>query len=103
MTKFTVAVALMALLVLTLAPAAAAPPARVFWTGKDEDGWRFSFNNTFGNRWTLRMTDPQGKSVSGTCKEVARNEDFIELEDAGNVGDLARLYKNKLFFMSRRG
>lgn len=100
MKKLNCMVVALALLALILVPAAASAADRVYWSGKADGGYRYSFNNTSGDNWTIRMTGG-GKEASATYKEVTRTEEFIEVRDPSDKDERARIYKDKVQFWSK--
>jgi hypothetical protein len=88
-----------ALLVLTLATAPAMAGERLYWSGKDATGCRYSFTDGGNGHWTSTMTF-QGETLPGDFTEVSRCDEFIELQLEGRTH---RLYKDKYLIQRPNG
>lgn len=92
--------AALTLLALVLTGTAVSAAERLEWTGKDAEGYRYTFHNTAGNRW-IGSISGDGKTVSGRYTEVTRTEDFVEVQLDGDKDERTRLYKDKIYSWSK--
>jgi len=95
-----VTVVALALLALTLAATTAPAAERLYWSGKDAQGYRYTFENTAGDNWTGSISGG-GSTSSGKYTEVTRTEDFVEVQLKGNKDERTRLYKDKIYSWSK--
>ena len=83
--------------VMVLTASSLQAAGRTEWAGKDGDGDRYVCNDTGGGRWQTRFII-SGELTAIPYKEVARNDDYIELQDAGAR---IRLYDDRMECLSR--